>query len=118
MNEPQSYLKIQYSLKNPNLECFYLVIQAKAPLEQLHLETGTLSIPQIIATRRMIYLRTILNKPEGELVRNIFWAMKDDPISGDWCEQVQKDFDKVKLHISEENIKSMDAIQYKTLIEN
>ena len=46
---------------------------SKVPSEQLHLETGTLSIPQIIATRRMIYLRTILNKPEGELVRNIFW---------------------------------------------
>ena len=27
MNEPQSYLNIQYSWNNPSLECFYLVIQ-------------------------------------------------------------------------------------------
>ena len=27
VNEPQSYPKIQYSWNNPNLECFYLVIQ-------------------------------------------------------------------------------------------
>ena len=29
---------------------------SKTPLEQLHLETATMSIPQIIATRRLIYL--------------------------------------------------------------
>ena len=29
MNEPQSYLKIQYSWNNPNLECFYMVIQVR-----------------------------------------------------------------------------------------
>ena len=27
VNEPQSYLKFQYPRNNPNLECFYLVIQ-------------------------------------------------------------------------------------------
>ena len=26
-DEPQSYLNIQYSWNNPNLECFYMVIQ-------------------------------------------------------------------------------------------
>ena len=30
VNEPQSYLKIQYSWNHPNLECFYLVIQVRS----------------------------------------------------------------------------------------
>ena len=91
--------------------------QSKVPLEQLHLETGTLSIPQIIAIRRMTYLQTILNRPEGELIRNIFEAMRDDPIPGDWCEQVKNDFEKVNLHISEEQIRAMDEEKYKNLIK-
>ena len=37
--------------------------QLRTPIEQLHLETGTLSIIQLIATRKMIYLRNILKMP-------------------------------------------------------
>ena len=85
---------------------------SKVPSEKLHLETGTLS------RRRIIYLQTILKRPEGELIRNIFEAMRDDPIPGDWCEQVQKDFDKLNLHFSEEHIRSMSEDQYKSLIKD
>jgi hypothetical protein len=91
--------------------------QSKVPCEQLHLETGTLSIPQVIAIRRLTYLQTILKRPENELIRNIYEAMKNDPIPGDWCEQVKNDFEKLKLDISEEQIRVMDADQYKTLIK-
>ena len=49
-------------------------VHAKAPSEQLHLETGSLSI---IDTSRMIYLQTILKKPEGELVRNIYMRPRE-----------------------------------------
>ena len=91
---------------------------SKVPSEQLHLETGTLSIPQIIATRRMIYLQTILKRPEGELIRNIYEAMRDDPISGDWCEQVKNYFEKINLHMSEEHIRPIDEEQFKALIKN
>ena len=75
-----------------------LEAHAKAPIEQLHLETGTLSIPQIFATRRMIYLQTILKRPKGELIRNIYEAMKEDSHQGDWCQLIVNDFEKINLH--------------------
>ena len=65
----------------------------------------------------MTYLQTILKRPENELIRNIYEAMKNDPIPGDWCEQVKNDFEKLNLDISEEQIRVMDADQYKTLIK-
>ena len=93
-------------------------IHSKTPLEQLHLETATLSIPQIIATRRLIYLQTILKRPKGELIRNIYEAMKEDPLPGDWCQQIQNDFEKINLHMNENLIELMNAEEYKVLIKS
>ena len=84
---------------------------SKVPSEQLYLETGTLSIPQVIETRRMIYLLTIVKRPDGVLIRKIYEAMREDPIPGDWSEQVKCDIEKIYLHISEEAIRDMDEEQ-------
>ena len=43
---------------------------SKTPLEFLHLETGTVPIKFIIASRRLNYLHNILSKPEPELITN------------------------------------------------
>ena len=78
---------------------------SKAPTGQLYLETSSLSVTQIIAVRRMVYLQTILSRTEGELIRNIYEAMKEDPLPGDWVNMVQKDFEWINLSISEEGKK-------------
>ena len=90
---------------------------SKAPVEQLYLETATLSVTQIISVRRMIYLQTILQRPEGELVRNIYEAMKADPLPRDWYRLVQEDFELVNLQINEDQIINLNPTQYKSLIE-
>ena len=50
--------------------------QAKVPIEQLYLETASLTPTQIISVRRMIYLQTILKRPETEMIRKIYEEMK------------------------------------------
>ena len=90
---------------------------AKAPIEQLHLETGTLSIPQIIATRKMIYLQTILKRPKGVIIRNIYEAMKEESHQGHWCQLIVNDFEKINLHISDNLIVIMNEEDYKNLIK-
>ena len=83
---------------------------SKAPTEQLYLETSTLSVTQTISVRRMIYLQTVLQRPEGELIRNIYEAMKSEPLPGDWYNLVQKDFLEVNLNISENEIRCMSPL--------
>ena len=56
------------------------------PIEALYLETKSIPIRFIIASRRLMYMHTILQKNEEELVRKVFEAQKDDPISGDFVE--------------------------------
>ena len=50
--------------------------QAKVPVEALFLETSSLSIKHIISIRRMLYLKTILSRPDSEVVKKVYLAMK------------------------------------------
>ena len=52
---------------------------AKTPLEFIYLETGALPIRFIIASRRMMYLQTILKRPDNELIKRIFKAQAEEP---------------------------------------
>ena len=90
---------------------------AKAPVEQLYLETASLSFTDIIKIRRLIYLQTILQRPEGELIRQVYEAMKADPVLDDWCIMVQKDMVEMNLKYSDEDIRNMDPLVYKKIIK-
>ena len=76
---------------------------AKAPTEQLYLETASISVTQIIS--------------EGELIRNIYEAMKADPLPGDWYKLVQEDFKIVNLDLNEDQILNMNPTRYKSIIK-
>ena len=89
---------------------------SKVPIEMLYLETATLQIPQIITSRRLMYLQTIVQRSDEELTKRVYTAMKTDPITGDWCELIQKDFDNINLHISEEHIRQMEKTEWKKLV--
>ena len=48
---------------------FLMDSHSKVPLEYLYLERGTLPIRFILASRRMMYLKTILKRDEEELTK-------------------------------------------------
>ena len=90
---------------------------SKVPVEQLYLETASLNITQTISLRRKIYLQTILQRSEGELMRSIYQEMKADPIKGDWSELVKSDFENFNININEEQISEMEPNKYKSIIK-
>ena len=51
--------------------------QAKTPLEFLYLETGSIPIRFIIASRRLLYHQTILQREEEELTKRIYTAQSN-----------------------------------------
>ena len=55
--------------------------QAKVPVEMLYLETAQLPVENIISVRRLLYLKTILDRHESELIRQVYFAMKHDPLN-------------------------------------
>jgi hypothetical protein len=56
---------------------------SKTPLEFLYLEAGALPKWYIITSRRVLYLQSILKRPEDELVRRVYDAQKENPVNGD-----------------------------------
>ena len=64
----------------------------KAPVEMLYLETAELLIKSVIIVRRLLYLQTILKRHKKELTSKVYFAMKEEPLKGDWIMKVKEDF--------------------------
>ena len=93
--------------------------QAKVPTEMLYLETSQLPLSHVISVRRLVYWHTILKRQNTELTRQIYQAMKDSLLKGDWIELLQEDLEKVGLTLDdEESISGLSKGQFKTLIKN
>ena len=81
---------------------------AKTPLEFLYLENGCMPLKYIMMSRRLIYLKEILSRPENELLSKVYFSQKNTPKQGDWCQIVSSDFDMLGVHMSDEVILSME----------
>ena len=91
--------------------------QAKGPVETLYQETSSLSISYVISSRRMIYLKTILDKSNEEVVKKVYLAMKENPIKNDWYHLLKSDFEKINIVLNEEQILQTDVLTYKKNIK-
>ena len=91
--------------------------QAKVAVETLYLETGTMSIKSVISVRRMLYIKNILSRHKDEIIRKVYFAMKEKPYKGDWYNQVKSDFQKYGIEMNERLIEEMDLATFKNKIK-
>ena len=90
---------------------------AKAPLEFLYLEAGVPAIRHLVSCRRLLYLQTILKRPEEELTYRVLMAQKDDPSPGDFINLVYNDIRDLEMNIDVEQIKQMGIEPFKNLVK-
>ena len=88
----------------------------KAPLEFLYMETGSMKISNIISSRRMMYLKTILGRDDEELTKRIFREQQRNPTPGDFAELVKADFTKNNIEYKEDFITAAKVNDYKSFI--
>ena len=62
----------------------------KTPVEHLYLETAALPIDFILTSRRLIYLKQILDREEEEITKKIYCCQMKNSVPGDWCELIKK----------------------------
>ena len=89
---------------------------SKIPREALYLETKSTPIRYIIASRRLMYLHTILQKNKDELVRKIYEAQKVDPVQGDFVEIIKDEKESLGINLNEEEIQTMSKMKFKTYV--
>ena len=88
------------------------------PKEALFLETGTIPLRFIIKSRRLSYLKTILDRDPDELIKEVYNAQKADPTPGDFADLVTKDAEEVLMDISNESeIESAKKETYKSKVK-
>ena len=90
---------------------------SKTPLEFLYLETGSVPVRFILACRRMIYLQTILKRPDSELTKQIYLTQKEKPTKGDFYCLVVQDFQSIGEPLNEKDIANKSKLSHKNNIK-
>ena len=119
--------EVWYNMKDTDIASFVIIDQylirgllyshSKTPLEHLYLETGALPVKYIIISRRLIYLKEIIDRPDSEIINKVYKCQRAKPDPRDWCNSIDQDLKDIELQISDETIKSMSALDYKKLIK-
>ena len=92
--------------------------QAKVPTEMLYLETAQVPIKSVIVVRRLLYLQTLLHRHKNELTRQIYDAMKEEPLKDDWIHLVTKDMSDINLNLSDDQISKLSKSELKIIVKS
>ena len=105
-------------LENIDLMLLRKIIKghSKTPKEAFFLETGLLHIKFVAIKRRLMYLHTILSKPETELIRKVYQVQKSLPTSKDWFEIVSEDRKNLEINLSDEQISGMKKEKFRLVV--
>ena len=90
---------------------------SKTPLEFLYLEAGAIPIRFLISCRRMIYLQTLLRRPDGELTKRVYLAQKEAPTYGDYFNLVKTDWEMMDEPLDEAAIVATSADAHKRKVK-
>ena len=70
----------------------------------------------MIIARRLLFFWTILNKPDNELIKQVYKAQKLRPVKNDWCQTVAEDMKLLEIDLSDSEISNMKKQTFKTLV--
>ena len=104
--------KIDEQLLRKILDC-----PSKTPKYLIYLELGIVPISFLIKSRRLGFLKYILDQEDSALIKQVVKAQEIDPKNGDWISSVRKDFRKLGINYSFEKIKEFSAFTLKSVIK-
>ena len=62
-------------------------------------------------------MKHILDRSESEVTKQIYLCQKSKPSPGDWCNLIDRDFEEIKLCLSQADIEGMCLNDYKSLVK-
>ena len=117
--------EVWIGFSDSDLECLEIIdhkilrlitgAQAKVPIEMLYLETACIEVKDVIRSRRISYLHTILNRHPDEITNQIYTGMKNHPLKGDWIHLVNNDLDIT--YIDKNSITKFTKFQFKNIVK-
>ena len=86
------------------------------PTESFYIELNALPLRFIIMARRLLFYWTILNKPDTELVKQVFRTQQLLPVRNDWCLTIEDDLKSLGIDLKEKDIQKMKKGTFKSLV--
>ena len=90
---------------------------SKTALEALFLEAGIIPLRFIIAKRRLMYLWTILQRPEEEMLKKVYKTQKVVRTSGDWANTIEEELNTYNINLTDEEIEATSKYTLKNLVK-
>ena len=84
---------------------------SKIPVEALFLETKAIPIRYVVASRRILFLQTILKREENEMIKRVYKAQKAQPSPGDFVNLVNEDSELIGLDMTESEMTNISESQ-------
>ena len=119
--------EVWYSVKAKHLETLENIDQillrkmfkahSKTALEALFLEAGIIPLRFIIAKRRLMYLWTILQRPEEEMLKKVYKTQKVVRTSGDWANIIEEELKTYNINLTDEEIEATSKYTLKNLVK-
>ena len=79
----------------------------------MYMETAVTPLKYIIASRRIMYLHSILNRSSEDLIHRVYIAQRNNPTKGDFVQLVKADLEDINVSYNEEYFKSLKKDQFK-----
>ena len=89
---------------------------AGTPVESFYLATNTLPIRHIITGRRLMFLWSILNKSESDLVRKCLTAQQLKPVKNDMITTFESDLEMCDITLTMTEISMMKKMTFRKLV--
>ena len=90
---------------------------SKSPSEILYLETACLPLKDVITVRRMLYLHTILERQDNEIIKKVYMAQKKQPCPGDWVKLIEADKRDLDITLEDSEIALMSSEDFTNLVK-
>jgi hypothetical protein len=103
--------------EDENLMRKVLGCPSKTPIHLMYLELGWLPIRFIIQSRRLNFLKYVLDTKETSLVKQVFNEQISKPQKSDWVNIVAKDMRKLKITLTHEEITLMSKNMFKQIVK-
>ena len=89
---------------------------SKTAKEAFYLETGSLPLKYVIMKRRLMYLHTILSRPEDDLTKQFYYVQKTIFTKDDWFRIVMNDRAELNISHTDQEISNMSKDKFRTLV--
>ena len=86
------------------------------PTAAYYLETGAIQIKHLLIGRRVMYLWTILQNSEEDLVSKVYRAQKLLPVKDDWIYTISDDLEALGIPYDEDQIRNTKQSTFKKLV--